>query len=141
MLIKRLAFKFGIICSLIKNALEDKKIVNYVTNDLHRKSSLFYNNSARHWQHECDTSNMSDTRDTSSTRVKILILIMTLIKTYFHVPILAIWQIKDHKERSNFFLSKNYFLEMSRSHAKMCLKSAPQSWILQCQNLYQKVIH
>ena len=70
MLIKRLAFKFGIICSLIKNALEEKKIVNYVTNDLHRKSSLFYNNSARHWQHECDTSNMSDTSDTSSTRVK-----------------------------------------------------------------------
>ena len=37
---------------------------------------------------------------------------------------LAIWQLKDYKERSNFIL--RYVMEMARSHAKMRLKSAPQ---------------
>ena len=54
---------------------------------------------------------------------------MTQVKTYFHTPILAIWQIKDYKERNNFILKKR------RSHAKMHLKSAS------LQKLDQKVTH
>ena len=92
------------------------------------RSSLFYNTSARHGRHECDTNDTSATRvrhgrhecDTSATRVlhqqhesdtsatrttpvqhewEILILISTRGKTHFHIPILAIWQMKDYKER------------------------------------------
>ena len=102
--------------------LIDKKIVKYVTNDSHRRSSLFYNKSARHWRHECDTSYISDISDTSSKRVKILLLITTLIKAYFHVPILAIWQIKDHKERNNFSFEELLFRNVS----------------FPCQNVFEK---
>ena len=35
------------------------------------------------------------------------------------------WQMKDFKERNNFIL-RTSLLEMSPSHAKMRLKSAPQ---------------
>ena len=34
---------------------------------------------------------------------KILVLITTGVKTYFHNPIVAIWQMKDYKERNNSF--------------------------------------
>ena len=47
------------------------------------------------------------------------------MKTCFHNPVLAIWQMKDYKERNNFIL-RTTFLEMVHSHAKMRLKSAPQ---------------
>ena len=33
--------------------------------------------------------------------------------------------MKDYKERNNFIL-RTTFMEMPRSHAKMCLKSAPR---------------
>ena len=89
--------------------------------------------SARHERHECDTSDTSATRatlmrhewhkcDTSerrATRVlherhecntseKPLILITPRIKTYFHIPIFTIWQVKDYKERNNFILSTTF---------------------------------
>ena len=82
-------------------------------------SSLFYNTSARYKWHECDTNDMSATRvkherhecDTSTTRTtwvrhesEILILITTQVKTYFHTPILATWQMKDYKKRNSFIL-------------------------------------
>ena len=38
------------------------------------------------------------------------------------------------------FHSKNYLLKMPRSHAKICLKSAPQKLNFVMQRLYQKVI-
>ena len=82
----------------------------------HKRSSLIYKASARHERHDCNTSKMSATRvrhkqhkcDTSATRVlherhecntsatrttwvrnewKILILITTRVKAYFHTPI------------------------------------------------------
>ena len=34
--------------------------------------------------------------------------------------------MKDYKERDDFILRINYFLEIPRSHAKMRLQSAPQ---------------
>ena len=101
-------------------------------------SSLFYNMSARHERHECDTNDTSATRvrheqneyDTSETRVlhqrhecdtsakktirvrqewEVLILITTRVKTYFHTPILAIWKMKDYKERNNFVLRTTFW--------------------------------
>ena len=84
--------------------------------------------------------NISDTSDTSATRTprvrhgyytndtsaaratrlrhkcKILIFIITRVKTYFHTPILGEEQ----------FHSRNYLFEMHRSHAKMRFKSAPE---------------
>ena len=51
--------------------------------------------------------------------LEISIFITSRVKTYFHTPILAIWQMKDYKERNNFIL-------MPDSHGKMHLKSAPQ---------------
>ena len=51
---------------------------------------------------------------------------MTQIKT-FSQAIFTMWQVKDYKERKNFTLVyKNYLLEMPCSHAKICLKSAPE---------------
>ena len=48
---------------------------------------------------------MSATRTTGVWHEwKILIFITTRVKTYFHTPILAIWQMKDYKERNNFIL-------------------------------------
>ena len=118
------------------------------------RSSLFYNTSARHERHECNTNDTSATRttrvqhecgrsDTSATRVRQerhecntsatrvlhqqhecdtsatgatrvrhewenLILITTRVKTYFHVPVLTIWQMKDYKERNNFILRTTF---------------------------------
>ena len=86
-------------------------------------SSLFYNMSARHEWHKCDTSNTSETEllnerhecDTSATRKthvrhewKILILITTRMRTYFQTPVLTIWQIKDYKERKDFTLRTTF---------------------------------
>ena len=99
-------------------------------------SSLIYNTSARHVRHECDTSDTNTTPvwhkwDTSATRMtqvrhewKILILITTLVKTYFHTLIFTIWHVKDCKEGNNFILGT--LLEIPRFHVKMRLKSAPQ---------------
>ena len=121
------------------------------------RSSLIYNTSIRHEQHECNenatrvqhecnTSNTSATRvkheqrecntsatrilrkrneyDTSATRTtqvwhewKVLTLITTLVKAYFHTLIFAIWQVKDYKERNNFFL---------RTIVWKCLVSMPK---------------
>ena len=78
--------------------------------------SVIYNTSARHEQHECDTSETDVTQvryksDTSATRTarvqnewKILILITTRVKTYFHTSMFTIWHVKDYKERKNFTL-------------------------------------
>ena len=69
-------------------------------NNNRKKSSLIYNMSARHERHECDTS------ATQTTRVlhewKVLILITTRVKTYFHTLKFTIWQVKDYKESNNF---------------------------------------
>ena len=63
-----------------------------------------------HEQHECDTSE------------KILILITTRVKTYFHIPIFTIWQVKDYKERNHFIINTTF--SKPHSHPKMRLKSA-----------------
>ena len=38
----------------------------------------------------------------------ILILITTRVKTYFHLPIFTMWQVKDCKEGNNFILSTTF---------------------------------
>ena len=112
-------------------------------------SSLIYNTSARHEQHERNTNNTiaprvrheqhkcntSATRvlherhecDTSATRTtrvqhewKILILITTRVKTYFHTPIFTIWQVKDYKQSNNLILRTKFW------KCPVRLKSAPQ---------------
>ena len=47
---------------------------------------------------------------------------MTQVETYYHTPTFATWHMKGEEQ----FLSKNNFVEIPRSHAKMHLKSAPQ---------------
>ena len=59
----------------------------------------------------------------SATRVKTFDLDNDTSENIFSHPILAIWRMKDYKERNN----KYYLLEMSPSHAKMLLKRAPQN--------------
>ena len=75
----------------------------------------------RREQHECNTSaarvlhewheyNMSATRKTRvRNEYKILILITTWAKTYFHTPIFTIWQVKDYKKRNNFILRTTFW--------------------------------
>ena len=60
---------------------------------------------------------------TNEKSANLLILIMTRVETYYHTHILAIWQMKDYKERSSFILRTNFW---KVSHAKMRLKSVPQ---------------
>ena len=48
-------------------------------------------------RHECDTSKI------------ILILITARVKTYFHIPTLALSQIKDYKDRKNLILKTNFW--------------------------------
>ena len=88
--------------------------------------------------HECDTSKTRATRvgyewgtsDTSATwttlvrhKWKILILITTRMRTYFHTPVFIIWQVKDYKEKNNFILRTTYWKNL-----------AP------CQNVFQKCV-
>ena len=77
----------------------------------------------RHKRHMNDTSAIRALHKRHEW--KILILITTRVKTYFHNPAFTIRQVKDYKERSNFN-SKNYLFEMPCSHAKVRLKSATQ---------------
>ena len=99
-------------------------------------SSLISNTSARHERHKCntcvtlatwvghewhecytnDTSATLTTRlrhefytnDTSLHEWKILILITTWVKIYFHTFIFTIWQVENYKEKEQFH-SKSYF--------------------------------
>ena len=103
---KILIIKYYLVKSLNRPELFFKINFRYEENSvlkiktIHKRSSLFYNMSAKHKRHECYTN------DTNVTRVqhewKVLILITTQAKTYFHTPILAIWQVIDYKERNNF---------------------------------------
>ena len=60
-----------------------------------------------HNRHECGTS------ATRTTRVrygwKILIFTMRRGKIYSHTPLLAIWQMKNYKERNNIILRTNFW--------------------------------
>ena len=115
----------------IKDSLHNLHKVNFVDFE----SSLFFNTSARHERHErhdCDTIETGATRvlherhecDTSATRTtqvwhewKILVLITTQVKTYFHTSILAIWWK---------ITRRGTISEMPHSHAEMRLKSPSQ---------------
>ena len=65
---------------------------------------------ATHEQHKCDTSEtlVLYERHECDTSEKFLILITTPVKTYFHITIFTIWQVKDYKERNNFILSTTF---------------------------------
>ena len=98
-------------------------------------------------QHECDTSEARATRvkykcdtiatrttrvqpecctnDTSATRVKNLDFDNDTSKNIFSHPYIY-YMARERLQREEKFDSKNYLLEMPRSHAKMRLKSAPQ---------------
>ena len=77
----------------------------------------------RQKQHNFNTSVIRTTR--LRHEWNIFILITTRVKTYFHTPILDMWWMKYFKERNNFILGTP-LLEISPSHPKMRLKSAPQ---------------
>ena len=111
-------------------------------------SSLFYNTSARHERHECDTNDTSATRvrlqrhkcetttrvlhkphecytnDTSATRVKIFDFDNDKVENIFSQPYSS-YTANERLQGEKQFHSKNYLLEMPRPHAKMRLKSAP----------------
>ena len=114
------------------------------------RSSLIYNTSVRHEQHECDTSDTNATRaqhegqewdtsdtsatqiqhecytnDTSATLVKNFDLGNDSSKNIFSHPYIYHMASKRLQGEEKFH-SKNYLLEMSRFHAKMRLNSAPQ---------------
>ena len=85
-----------------------------------------------HEQHECNTSvtlairvrhectqvrHECYTNDTSATRAKNFDFAATRVKTYFHILIFTIWQVKDYKERNNFILRTTFW---------KCLFSMPE---------------
>ena len=74
----------------------------------------------QHDRHECDTSAKQTAR--LRHKKKKLNLITRRVKTYFHTPILAIWLMKDYKERNNFILRFTFSICI----VQMRLKRAPQ---------------
>ena len=87
-------------------------------------------------QNECDTSNTSETRatrvrrkcytnDTSVARVKEFDFDNDMGKNIF-LHSYIYYMASERLQGEEQFHTKNYFLEMSRFHAKMRLKSAPQ---------------
>ena len=97
------------------NTHSDRKwkiIWNLFKKAISSRSNLFCNTSATRMRHQCDTS------ATRTTRVRhgweILILITKRVKTYFHTPDLAIWQMKPQK--LNFVMAK----VISKSYALDC---------------------
>ena len=79
-------------------------------------SSLVYDTSARHEQHESDAS---------ATRVKNFDFDNDTGKNIFSNPYIY-YMASERLQGEEQFHTKNYLLEMSRFHAKMRLKSAPQ---------------
>ena len=88
---------------------------------------------ATRMQHKCDTSAARTTQvrhdcytnDTSMTRVKKFYLDNDMSKNIFSHPYIY-YMASERLQGEEQFHSKNYLLEMSRFHAKMRLKSAPQ---------------
>ena len=87
-------------------------------------------------QHERDTSNTSETRetdvqhecynnDTSATRVKNFDVDNDTAKNISHPYIY--YMASERLQGEEQFHTKNYLLEMSRFHAKMHLKIAPKN--------------
>ena len=84
-------------------------------------------------QCECDTSTTSATRvqhecytsDTIATRVKNFDFDNDTSKNIFSHPYIY-YMASEKLQGEEQFHYMNYLLEMLRSHAKMCLKSAPQ---------------
>ena len=97
-------------------------------------SSLFYNTSARHDRHECDTTETRVTRvqhecytdDKSATGVKNFDFDNDTSENIFSYPYIN-YMANERLQRKEQFYSKNYLLEMPRSHAKMRSESAPQN--------------
>ena len=96
-------------------------------------SSLIHKTSARHERQE---------RNTSATQVrrewKTLVLITTLVKTYFHTLIFTIWQVKDYKKRNNFILRSTiwkYLVSMQNAFKKCATKT------ILMQKVCQRVAH
>ena len=96
--------------------------------------SLFYNKSARHERQE------GYTNDTSATRVKNLDFDNDTSKNIFSYPYIS-YMANERLQGEEQFHSKNYLLEMPRSHANMYFKEHHKNWTLWRQKLYQKVIH
>ena len=72
---------------------------------------------------ECYTNN------TNATWVRLLILITTQVKIYFHTPMWAIWEMKDYKERNNFILRTNFW-KCPVSMPKYIWKEHHKNWNL-----------
>ena len=84
----------------------------------------------RHERHKCDTSatqvrHECDTNDTSATRVKNIDFDNDTSKNIISHPYIY-YMASERLQGEEQFHSKKYLLEMSRFHAKMRLKSAPQ---------------
>ena len=87
----------------------------------------------RHERHECDTSAKRTTRvrhacyknHTSATRVKNFDFDNDTGKNLFSHPYIY-YMASERLQGEEQFHTKNYLLEISRFHAKMRLKSAPQ---------------
>ena len=99
----------------------------------------------QHERHECNNSEKRATRNTSATRKTRVrhewkILITTREKTCFYTPILAIWVMKDCKEKNNFIL-RTTFCKCIVSMPKCIWKVHYKNRTLQLQKLYQNVIH
>ena len=84
----------------------------------------------RHEQHKCDTSatqvrHECDTNDTSATRVKNIDFDNDTSKNIISHPYIY-YMASERLQGEEQFHIKSYLLEMSRFHAKMHLKKAPQ---------------
>ena len=78
----------------------------------------------QHERHKCDTSDRDVTQVTQVRHEAKSLILVTIREKMFSNPYISSMSNEElHGEEH--FPSKNYLLEMSRSHAKMRLKSAP----------------
>ena len=110
--------------------------------DILKRPSLFYNRSPRHKRHECDMNytrtvrmrHECNTNDTSATRVKNFDIHNETSENIFSHPILAVWQMKDYRERNSIIVRTDSFpyqstFEKCTAKTELC---NPKSYI---QNL------
>ena len=89
-------------------------------------------NNTSAWQvlHEQQACDKSATRTTQVRYMwKIFLLITTRLKTCFHTPILAIWRMKEYKERNNF-IPKATFCKCLVPMSKCVSKVHYKNWTL-----------
>ena len=112
----------GVLLRKVANILSERDLIYFTTRVLNTSDMI-----ATRVRHE---GNKTATRTTRvRQKWKILILITTRVKIFFHTTMLTIWQMKDHKER-NSFIPRTIFWRCLLSIPKYIWEVHYKNWTL-----------